>query len=200
MLLGPFTSEQRAATKWGMNGLSESLRQELQPDVRVIVVEPGAVATELVNHITHGETKEAIEQFYDATSITAEDIAEIIAFAVSRPRVEPGVSGDRRHGGRSVAGEDLELDALLAEVRDRRLRLIAPPLGEDDQAKGLQHARERRIDAAGERALGAGERDDAPARALPVVRGGEQRPRGDELRRPQHERAVAQLDRAPASA
>jgi NADP-dependent 3-hydroxy acid dehydrogenase YdfG len=30
--------------------------------------------------------KQAIEQFYDATSITAEDIAEIIAFALSRPR------------------------------------------------------------------------------------------------------------------
>ena len=29
-----------AATKWGMNGWSESLRQELQPDVRVIVIEP----------------------------------------------------------------------------------------------------------------------------------------------------------------
>src|SRR3954451_17378064 len=74
-----------AATKWGMNGWSEALRQELQPDVRVIIVEPGAVATELVNHITHGETKGAIEQFYDATAITAEDIAEIIAFAVTRP-------------------------------------------------------------------------------------------------------------------
>src|SRR4051812_20869511 len=74
-----------AATKWGMNGWSEALRQELQPEVRVIVVEPGAVATELVGHITHGETKQAIEQFYDATSITAEDIAEIIAFAVTRP-------------------------------------------------------------------------------------------------------------------
>ena len=36
-----------AATKWGLNGWSESLRQELQPDVRVIVIEPGAVTTEL---------------------------------------------------------------------------------------------------------------------------------------------------------
>ena len=36
-----------AATKWGVNGWSESLRQELQPDVRVMVIEPGAVATEL---------------------------------------------------------------------------------------------------------------------------------------------------------
>src|SRR4029453_6813661 len=75
-----------AATKWGLNGWSESLRQELQPDVRVIVIEPGAVTTELVDHITHGEIKQAIEQFYEATSITADDIARIIAFAVARPR------------------------------------------------------------------------------------------------------------------
>ena len=33
-----------AATKWGLNGWSESLRQELQPDVRVIVIEPEDVA------------------------------------------------------------------------------------------------------------------------------------------------------------
>ena len=53
--------------------------------MRVIVIEPGAVATELTDHITHGETKEGIEQFYAATAIPADDIAEIIAFAVSRP-------------------------------------------------------------------------------------------------------------------
>jgi NADP-dependent 3-hydroxy acid dehydrogenase YdfG len=75
-----------AATKWGMNGWSESLRQQLQPDVRVIVIEPGAVATELPEHITHGETRAAVEQMYRQTSIAAEDIAEIIVFAVSRPR------------------------------------------------------------------------------------------------------------------
>ena len=75
-----------AATKWGMNGWSESLRQQLQPDVRVIVIEPGAVATELTDHITHAETKAAAEQMYEQTSIAAQDIAEIIAFAVSRPR------------------------------------------------------------------------------------------------------------------
>jgi NADP-dependent 3-hydroxy acid dehydrogenase YdfG len=74
------------ATKWGLNGWSEALRQELQPDVRVIVIEPGAVATELVGHITHGETKQGVEQFYQATAITADDIAQIIVFAVSQPR------------------------------------------------------------------------------------------------------------------
>ena len=53
--------------------------------MRVIVIEPGAVATELTDHITHGETKQGTEQFYAATAITADDIAQIIAFAVSRP-------------------------------------------------------------------------------------------------------------------
>jgi NADP-dependent 3-hydroxy acid dehydrogenase YdfG len=75
-----------AATKWGLNGWSEGLRQELLPDVRVVVVEPGAVATELAGHITDPATKEATEKMYDELAITAEDIADVIAFAVGRPR------------------------------------------------------------------------------------------------------------------
>jgi NADP-dependent 3-hydroxy acid dehydrogenase YdfG len=69
-----------------MNGWSESLRQELQPDIRVTVIEPGAVATELTSHITHVATKEATEDFVRDLAITPQDIAEVIAFAVSRPR------------------------------------------------------------------------------------------------------------------
>src|SRR5829696_2618048 len=75
-----------AATKWGINGWSEGLRQELQPDVRVIVVEPGAVATELTDHITHDATKAATKDYVRDLAITSEDIAEVIAFAVSRPK------------------------------------------------------------------------------------------------------------------
>lgn len=75
-----------AATKWGIGGWSEALRQELQPDIRVMLIEPGAVATELPRHITHAETKKAVEQMVQETSIEAEDIAELIAFAVARPR------------------------------------------------------------------------------------------------------------------
>jgi NADP-dependent 3-hydroxy acid dehydrogenase YdfG len=69
-----------------MNGWSESLRQELQPDVRVMVIEPGAVATELTDHINHPGAKQAAEQMYQQLAITADDIAEVIAFAVTRPR------------------------------------------------------------------------------------------------------------------
>ena len=75
-----------AATKWGMNGWSEALRQELQPDIRVTVIEPGAVATELTDHITDPSVKQTAEQFYAQLAITAEDVAEVIAFAVTRPR------------------------------------------------------------------------------------------------------------------
>jgi NADP-dependent 3-hydroxy acid dehydrogenase YdfG len=75
-----------AATKWGINGWSEGLRLELQPDIRVMLIEPGAVATELTDHITHVETKRATQEFVKDLAITSQDIAEVIAFAVSRPR------------------------------------------------------------------------------------------------------------------
>ena len=75
-----------AATKWGIVGWSEGLRQELQPNVRVMVIEPGAVETELTDHITHAETKAASKEYTRSLAIKSEDIAEVIAFAVSRPK------------------------------------------------------------------------------------------------------------------
>jgi len=75
-----------AATKWGINGWSESLRQELLPDIRVALIEPGVVATELPNHITHADTRQGVQQLYSKAEVTAEDVAEIIAFILSRPR------------------------------------------------------------------------------------------------------------------
>ena len=75
-----------AATKWGLNGWSEALRQELQPDIRVTVIEPGAVATELTDHITDEATKQATEDFYQRLAIQPSDVADVIAFAVTRPR------------------------------------------------------------------------------------------------------------------
>lgn len=75
-----------AATKWGLNGWSESLRQEVLPDVRVTLIEPGIVATELSTHITHEETRQGVQQAYDVAQVTADDVAEIIAFTLARPR------------------------------------------------------------------------------------------------------------------
>ena len=75
-----------AATKWGLNGWSESLRQELLPDIRVTLIEPGVVATELPDHITHEETRRGVQQLYGKAEVTADDVAEIIAFTLGRPR------------------------------------------------------------------------------------------------------------------
>jgi NADP-dependent 3-hydroxy acid dehydrogenase YdfG len=74
-----------AATKWGLGGWSESLRQELRPEIRVMVIEPGAVATELTDHITHADTKRVVQQMVGEIAIRPEDIAEVIVFAVARP-------------------------------------------------------------------------------------------------------------------
>lgn len=74
-----------AATKWGINGWSEALRVELQPDIRVMVIEPGAIATELSDHITHADSKRTAKDALDM-AIPSHDIADVIAFAVSRPQ------------------------------------------------------------------------------------------------------------------
>ncbi|GAA1331178.1 SDR family oxidoreductase [Brachybacterium rhamnosum] len=75
-----------AATKWGINGWSESLRQELLPDVRVTLIEPGVVDTDLASHITDDATREAVQKGYDAATVTPAEVAEIIAFVLARPR------------------------------------------------------------------------------------------------------------------
>ncbi|WP_291473558.1 SDR family oxidoreductase [Corynebacterium sp.] len=75
-----------AATKWGINGWSESLRQELLPDVRVTLIEPGVVDTELPSHITDNATRETVQEMYDVARVTPGEIAEVIAFILSRPR------------------------------------------------------------------------------------------------------------------
>jgi NADP-dependent 3-hydroxy acid dehydrogenase YdfG len=75
------------ATKHGVGAFSEALRQEVtRRHVRVSLVEPGAVATELQGH-NRPEVKEEIERrFEDMDILQAEDIADAIAYVVTRPR------------------------------------------------------------------------------------------------------------------
>lgn len=75
------------ATKHGVGAFSEALRQEVtRHHVRVSLVEPGAVATELQGH-NRPEVKEEIERrFEDMDILQAEDIADAIAYVVTRPR------------------------------------------------------------------------------------------------------------------
>src|SRR3954453_7022984 len=74
-----------AATKWGINGWAEALRVELQPDVREVVLGPGPTPTELPDHIPDAASKRVSKEALD-WSIPPHDIADVIAFAVSRPQ------------------------------------------------------------------------------------------------------------------
>ncbi|MCC5652015.1 SDR family NAD(P)-dependent oxidoreductase [Nostoc sp. XA013] len=50
------------ATKWGVNAISESLRQEvLQDNIRVTIIEPGLVETEINNHVTDPVAKKNVK-------------------------------------------------------------------------------------------------------------------------------------------
>jgi NADP-dependent 3-hydroxy acid dehydrogenase YdfG len=95
MLLGPVAG--RVAwngygvynfTKFGVNGFTESLRQEVtQRHVRVGLVEPGGVATELARTTSPQIRNEMIDPFYQQTEVLApEDIADGIAYMITRPR------------------------------------------------------------------------------------------------------------------
>ena len=54
--------------------------------MRVIVVEPGAVATELSSHITQDEAREATRRMAEGMrTLDSDDIARAILYVVSQP-------------------------------------------------------------------------------------------------------------------
>ena len=74
------------ATKFAVNAFTEALRQEVtERHVRVSVVEPGAVATELSSH-NRPEIRDAIKRNFDLERLEAGDIADAIAYIVTRRR------------------------------------------------------------------------------------------------------------------
>jgi NADP-dependent 3-hydroxy acid dehydrogenase YdfG len=75
-------------TKFGVTGFSEALRLEaLHANIRVTVIEPGFVDTELQGHNTNPIVVDALEKAREATGkvLEAEDIAEGILYAVGSP-------------------------------------------------------------------------------------------------------------------
>lgn len=75
------------ATKFGVGAVSESMRQELSSkSVRVSLVEPGAVATELASHNNETVQGAMAKRFAGLEILEAQDIADAIAYVVTRPR------------------------------------------------------------------------------------------------------------------
>ncbi|MEA2200629.1 MAG: hypothetical protein QOI89_1225 [Solirubrobacteraceae bacterium] len=77
-------------TKFGVGAFSESLRQEaVAMGVRVTLIEPGAVATELPMHNRPEVLEQIAKRFAGVTPLSAEDIANAVLYAIGQP---PNVS------------------------------------------------------------------------------------------------------------
>jgi NADP-dependent 3-hydroxy acid dehydrogenase YdfG len=73
-------------TKFGVGAFSESLRQECVPlGIRVTLVEPGAVDTELSGHNRPEVLEQIKKRFSDVTRLSAEDIANAVLYAIGQP-------------------------------------------------------------------------------------------------------------------
>jgi NADP-dependent 3-hydroxy acid dehydrogenase YdfG len=76
-----------SASKFGIVAFSESLRREVYKDrIRVTVIEPGIVETELREHIPHAGTKQAIDAFAASLrQLQPEDVANAVLYCVTQP-------------------------------------------------------------------------------------------------------------------
>jgi len=74
-------------TKFGVGAFSESLRQEVTGrHVRIALVEPGAVATELTTHLRPEIRTQTAQRFANMEILQANDVADAITYIVTRPR------------------------------------------------------------------------------------------------------------------
>ncbi|MEJ2686961.1 MAG: SDR family oxidoreductase [Gammaproteobacteria bacterium] len=74
------------ATKFAVRALSEGLRQEVKPyNIRTTVISPGAVATELLEHISEKDIARNVHERVDEIAVPAESFARMVAFAISQP-------------------------------------------------------------------------------------------------------------------
>ncbi len=74
-----------SATKFAVRALSEGLRQEVKPhNIRVTIISPGAVATELIDQISEADIQSAVRA-RTTFAVPADTFARMVAFAISQP-------------------------------------------------------------------------------------------------------------------
>lgn len=75
-----------SATKFAVRALTEGLRMEVKPyNIRTTIVCPGAVKTELLEHITEADIQQANQDYVEAVGISPDSFARVVAFAISQP-------------------------------------------------------------------------------------------------------------------
>jgi NADP-dependent 3-hydroxy acid dehydrogenase YdfG len=72
------------ATKFAVKAISEGIRQESNGQIRATNISPGAVSTELTDHISHEDSKQMADELYN-DAIDASAIARSITFAIEQP-------------------------------------------------------------------------------------------------------------------
>ncbi len=77
-----------AATKFGVRAISETLREEeayVKSGIRVTMISPGMIATELPQSLTTPEGRKGMQAAYDVLAIPADSVAQSIALAINMP-------------------------------------------------------------------------------------------------------------------
>jgi NADP-dependent 3-hydroxy acid dehydrogenase YdfG len=75
-----------SATKYAVRALTEGLRMEVKPyNIRTTIVCPGAVKTELLEHITEADIQKANKDYVGEVGLDPDSFARVVAFAISQP-------------------------------------------------------------------------------------------------------------------
>jgi NADP-dependent 3-hydroxy acid dehydrogenase YdfG len=76
-----------SATKFAVRALSEGLRQEVKPyNIRTTIISPGAVVTELLDHISDKDVQAANRDYVGQVGIPADSYARLVAFVMRQPK------------------------------------------------------------------------------------------------------------------
>src|SRR5258707_1632057 len=74
-----------SGTKFAVRAISEGLRQEAGDKLRVTIISPGFVQTDIAESVTNPEVKAQIADTMDKMAISPDAIARAIAFAIEQP-------------------------------------------------------------------------------------------------------------------
>jgi NADP-dependent 3-hydroxy acid dehydrogenase YdfG len=75
-----------SATKFAVRALSDGLRQEMAAyNIRTTIISPGAVKTELLEHISEKDVQKANQEYVAQVGVPAETFARLVAFAINEP-------------------------------------------------------------------------------------------------------------------